>query len=318
MVDLPNPEEVEPPPDTPYFAQDNNRTDEEVEAEITTLVETPPGAERSEAPPAERPAPDAQQDSPDARDQEELEPEEEPPDSQVAAAPSEPEPSSATRAEPSLARSEIAERGPPNPNRRPAERGPGLDLSVFNPDLASYQAHLAQNDLASRQRIERSIRANGYLGGDDQADWERTRAALENMTPEVRSGTETRLNTRRHAYAAYLAAIHRRIHAHWAEEFLIYLDFNFGPGAPLSNPHLEAVLEIVLGSDGTVERVNLVRTSGLTLYDAEAINTIYDLSPFQPPPRAIRSDNGNTYIHWSFWRDQRMCGTFGASVHRVQ
>ena len=29
------------------------------------------------------------------------------------------------------------------------------------------------------------------------------------------------------------------------------------------------------------------------------------------------SSDGNAYIHWTFHADNRGCGTFGASVHRI-
>jgi TonB family protein len=205
---------------------------------------------------------------------------------------------------------------PSDPNYIPQEGEGDLDLGAFSPTLTAYQEHLGQQDRRERQRVERHMRYEGYLAGDDQAEWERTRAALENMIPEARFGTETELNARASQYAQYLTHIHRNIHAMWADGFLVSLDLD--PLGPLNNPNLEAVVELVIGANGEVTRVNLVDASGETMFDSEAIAVAYNISPLEPPPSAIVSGNGNAYIHWTFWRDHRQCGTFGASVHRVE
>jgi TonB family protein len=300
MVDLASEEEdVPPPPDTQYLAQDNNRAVVETQAELTTLLETERGQEMAEAAPSEEPPiPDAQE--PTEVDETETD-------------------AAETSAAVQLAAARIE--NPRAASRNPNVVGDGprrIDLSAFTPNLAMYQASMAERDLDHRTRIARSMRADGYLGGDDQAEWERMRAALENMVPEVRSGTETHLNTRRHAYAPYIAYVHRRIHARWAEDYLLSLDRRFDPSDPLSSRDLETVIEVVISRAGNIARVNLVRTSGQLMFDAEAMDTIHRIGPLRPPPSAIVSSNGNAYIHWSFWRDQRMCGTFGATVRQLR
>ncbi len=138
------------------------------------------------------------------------------------------------------------------------------------------------------------------------------------MVPEARYGTETELNARRHEYAGYISYVHRRIHARWADDYLVRLDRRYAPGHPLSDPSLEAVLELVVTGEGAVERVNVVRSSGEFMFDGEAVDVAYAIGPLRPPPVEMLSDNGNTYIHWTFWRDNRACGTYGATVRRVR
>ena len=63
----------------------------------------------------------------------------------------------------------------------------------------------------------------------------------------------------------------------------------------------------MLNGDGTVDRVGVVRGSGLTAYDVAAVDVVYSAGPYPEPPRAIRSGNGKIYLHWHFYRDGRQC-----------
>ncbi len=135
---------------------------------------------------------------------------------------------------------------------------------------------------------------------------------LENMVPEVRPGNQTALRSRKHPFARYIATIHRAIHESWAWGFLDQLDTR-GNGHPLNKRSLWTRLEIVLNGDGTVAKVTTVRPSGNLVFDAAARETVWAVGPFPPPPRSIVSPNGKVYIHWAFHRDERACGTFGAT-----
>ncbi len=135
---------------------------------------------------------------------------------------------------------------------------------------------------------------------------------LENMVPEVRPGNQTALRSRKHPFARYIATIHRSIHESWAWGFLDQLDMR-GNGHPLNRRDLWTRLEIVLNGDGTIAKVTTVRPSGNLVFDAAARETVWAVGPFPPPPRSIVSPDGRVYIHWAFHRDERACGTFGAT-----
>src|SRR5207237_1168570 len=82
-------------------------------------------------------------------------------------------------------------------------------------------------------------------------------------------GNQTALNTRAAPFAAYIARMHRNIHELWGFGFLNDLDGK--PDThPLNNRDLMAKLEIVLNGDGTVDKVTVVRPSGLVMFDAQA------------------------------------------------
>jgi len=196
-----------------------------------------------------------------------------------------------------------------------------------NPDAAEAVANLATpsaddwvevfgaRDAQDRIRLEREAR-EASLVGDHRGEYERTQAALENHGVQARTGTETHLNARADSTAGYIHHLHSFIHPEW-ESYLLRLETTLGPGSVMADPDLHTRLEWVIGADGHVENVALVETSGQILFDMEAINLLYRLDPVRPPPVELRSPDGNTYVHWSFRRDQRMCFTGGASVRFV-
>ncbi|MEM1348658.1 MAG: hypothetical protein AAGI01_08900 [Myxococcota bacterium] len=144
------------------------------------------------------------------------------------------------------------------------------------------------------------------------------RASLENMISEVKPGNHTAVNARRAVYAGYMAALHRHIHARWADQYLVMLTQMVPMGHPLHDPTLQTTLEFVIDAkSGKFEAVNIVRSSGELSYDAEAVDIAWTLGDHPNPPPQIISPNGKVYIHWNFWRDARQCGPFGAQVFIV-
>lgn len=147
-------------------------------------------------------------------------------------------------------------------------------------------------------------------GGVVQGRWNRLRAALENFTPDVRPGNQTALNTRADPFALYIARMHRRIHTRWGFDYLGSLDQK-PRQHPLNDMTLQTTIEIAVAPQGDVAKATIVRPSGQLVFDTAALDTVFSAGPYPPTPVAIRSANGQVYMHWSFHRDERQCGTFG-------
>jgi len=145
--------------------------------------------------------------------------------------------------------------------------------------------------------------------------WERKlgmmKSALENFTPEVRAGNQTALKTRAAPFALYIARMHRRIHELWGFGFLEELEHKSASN-PLNNWNLVTKLEIVINPDGSIDKMTIVNPSGLLSFDVAALDVVDTAGPYESTPRKIRSPDGKVYMHWSFHRDWRQCGTFGA------
>jgi TonB family protein len=141
---------------------------------------------------------------------------------------------------------------------------------------------------------------------------ERVFSALENFINEVTPSNQTELNTRAAPFAQFIAHMHRQIHEKWAFGFLSQMDTSFRD-SPMNDLKLVAKLEIVLDGEGNVDKIAMVRTSGVTGFDGAAIGAVLDAAPFPTPPAAILSGNGKVYLHWKFHRNGDACGTPGVN-----
>jgi TonB family protein len=159
-------------------------------------------------------------------------------------------------------------------------------------------------DAEAERRLAKKLKSTS--AGKFRERQARVQSSLENFIPEVRPGNQTALNTRAAPFAAFIARMHRSIHALWGFQQLEDWD-DLPSSSPLNNQNLLTVLELVLNADGTVDKVTIVRASGYLPYDTAAIDTAFTAGPYPEPPREIRSANGKIYVHWSFYRDGRQC-----------
>jgi TonB family protein len=341
-----------------YLGERNNRAEEQTVAEITSLDSEAATPEQSEASEEENEIIEdgAETESPLERESAEErvaaaavapqpaqepvppavpEPNEEPVDEAEEAAPAElvvqPVPSVPSVVELSPEPGgEVAQTPPPNPldafglggaverARQAASDEPATRMirEAASSDSASYLEVFGERDGVDGEALARLERERS-LAGDHVARWERTRAALENFDVAARTGTETHLSTISDPFAAYIHALHNKIHPLWSG-YLSWLEFADGPGGALADPTLMVELEYIIRADGTVDEVNIVRGSGETMFDAQAIDVLWAIGPHDPPPSTMISPTGFVYIHWEFHRDEQMCWTGGASVRMVE
>jgi TonB family protein len=73
------------------------------------------------------------------------------------------------------------------------------------------------------------------------------------------------------------------------------------------------LVEFQILENGVINEVRVIRTSGIAVFDAGAVDSLYRGSPFNPPPKSILSYDNRVYFRWGFYRNQRKCGTFNAT-----
>ncbi len=190
-----------------------------------------------------------------------------------------------------------------------AGRGAAGAIAALSPASADY-ARTFGAAVEQERRLARERRTQAR-GESPTESWQQLRAGMENYVTAVRVGNQTALRTAASPFATYLSQMHHRIHRLFADGFLSSLDAS-GPENPLNDPRLQSTVEIVLERDGRVARVGIVRTSGSTMFDVAAMNSVRRSAPFGAAPDAIRSADGKVYIHWGFYRSERQCGTFNA------
>ncbi len=286
---------------------------EEAEKEVQSGAESPRAGLKAKAPdskqprppdsPRPPPKPDASRDSSESSKKAPDEPTR--PDPSTSESKPSPKPSEDSRESTSQKRAEDTSSDRPN---RPLPMPSASDYDKIFEDTSkkSNSRARAQKGVGHEmfQRIEKS---QGSL-----------QATLENYITEVQPGNHTAVNAKVDKAASYINTIHRKIHPRWGGDYLPSLASRFGPSHPMNDPDLNAELEFVIdGKTGELTSVNIVDSSGKTMFDSEAILISEEVAPHPKPPEAIVSPDGNVYMHWNFWRDQRQCGTFGVSIYRV-
>lgn len=181
----------------------------------------------------------------------------------------------------------------------------GINLNL-TPGLAKDAIGM---DQLSREKVaDGARRRSQHLGSWKMAGIERWRAAIENYVPMVKPGNQTALNSARAPFASYLAAIHNLLHPIFADWFLASL--NSLPNNHPMSQDISTNLEIVLDqAEGRVVTMGVTKTSGVTAFDFQALESVQRASPFGPPPQEIVSPDGNVYLHWEFHRDPRIACT---------
>ncbi|MFT5358195.1 MAG: TonB family protein [Polyangiales bacterium] len=186
-------------------------------------------------------------------------------------------------------------------------RGRGGDAERQGPNLRigwrQFEGIFGEEQLRQERDEYAQSRLTRQRGsGRREREWTEFRAAIENFVPGVRSGNQTALNARASPFAEYLAALHRRIHI----SFHQFVD-NLSPSGPMGDLSLAVKLEIVFAADGGIARIGVVNSSGVLPYDFGAFNAVKRATPFPAPPDAIKSGDGQVYVHWTFMRNEPFC-----------
>lgn len=192
----------------------------------------------------------------------------------------------------------------------------GLNLNL-TPGTAL--AAIGQDQLAREIRADGERRRSQHQGSWKAVGIERWRPAIENYVATVKLGNQTALNSARVPFASYLNRIHNRLHPIFAVNYLGFLDGLPG-SAGLHDNDMKTNLEIVLSqSNGSVVKMGVTATSGVTAFDISALESVQRASPFGAPPPSIVSPDGNVYLHWEFHRNPLLaCSTYFARPYIIK
>lgn len=200
--------------------------------------------------------------------------------------------------------------------KRSEEQGKGQEsITRKGADYAkeNFEEVLGERTAEYQKRVEQTRREESLLG-DQEGDWQRTRQAMENYDIAVTPGSETHLNTRRDDHAPFINAYHAKIHDEWWK-IVQLIDRKHGDVETSISNSMATTLEVRVLSDGTVDKVGVIRTSGDTFMDAEAIRVNYAVKKGPAPSSKILCDDDSVYLHWQFSRGPARCSTQGASLH---
>ncbi len=136
--------------------------------------------------------------------------------------------------------------------------------------------------------------------------------SVEAYVSKVPAGHQMPLRGAAVPFAQYLNGIHNRIHPIFADGYLGALDKR-PKTDPLNDPKRTTRVELVIGRDGFIVTMGIVKTSGLADFDAAALAAFGKAQPFGAPPDAILSSDGEVYLQWELRRDEVFaCSTMNA------
>ena len=137
----------------------------------------------------------------------------------------------------------------------------------------------------SREDLKISISDLEYVLGADDGSID--------YVPTAARGEVTSLNAQRFTYASYFNRMKKVIVFYWHP-------------APVARAlHLEigvyrSELELIINSDGTLESVEVIRSSGYPGLDAAAIKGIRKAAPFFKVPPGLLDSDGKFFSRWGF------------------
>jgi hypothetical protein len=185
----------------------------------------------------------------------------------------------------------------------------------FNLTPGAAIAAIGVETIKRERELDGERRKSAHRGNWKASPIDKWRASIENYVASVKPGNTTALNTARVPFATFLNHIHNRLHPIFADDFLWSL--NDLPKDHALNRKLSTSLEVVVdGERGSIVRMGITKTSGVTAFDIAALDAMERASGgsgrgFGKPPPAILSPDGNVYLHWEFHRTPEVACTTG-------
>jgi TonB family protein len=204
--------------------------------------------------------------------------------------------------------------GLPEPAPEQAEPAIPPEQVELEMDWAVFERTFAENAKQEREAYQQESQQKRRGGLKFGSFTGKVKRALHNHKSWVASGEQEPLGKRQRVFRSYIAVIHDRIHSLFADSFLGSLT-TLDPSDPLNNFDLMAKLEFEILSTGHVKDLHVIRSSGNTVFDAAAVDSVYRSAPFHAPPREILSWNQRVYMRWGFYRNSRKCGVFNAEPY---
>lgn len=200
---------------------------------------------------------------------------------------------------------QIADIAPPEKEEKPKEsKFAGLYDSRVEEEQVAGSREASSGKSRSRsmtppQPGQKARNGDGeYRGEMVQGESDEMLEALpEDFYPDYKVGDRTYLNVLRFPKIGYFVRLKKTFKTTFNPNSAIrsYLFSN-----QISKGQVEVVLGAAVGRSGTLDELFVINSSGLPLYDQEAIRTIRDSSPFAAPPAELLDAASKLRMVWTF------------------
>ena len=125
---------------------------------------------------------------------------------------------------------------------------------------------------------------------------------------DLEEGEGTFLNSREFKFSSFFNRMKRGVSQHW-QPFLEYRRRD-PTGNIYGHRSRSTVLNVTLRADGSLQNVEVTKSSGVDFLDREAILAFRRAEPFPNPPRALVGEDGNITFPFGFFLDFNRSGGF--------
>ena len=115
---------------------------------------------------------------------------------------------------------------------------------------------------------------------------------------ENKLAAKDELNTQEFLYFSYYKRIHDRLEREWRPADA--LERKYGHRFNFSGEQQATVVLMILNSDGSLNTIQMVKSSDYIELDKEAIRAIERTQPYESPPKGIINKDGKIQIKWGF------------------
>jgi TonB family protein len=107
-----------------------------------------------------------------------------------------------------------------------------------------------------------------------------------------------------HEQAEFTYAVHRRIHPRFSDTYLEGLE-GLPSGDPVNRGIVFAVADIRIRGDGSLEGVQIWRSSGFVGFDGAVVTSVQEAAPYPAPPASVLHE-GHVTLRWIFSRPETL------------
>lgn len=140
---------------------------------------------------------------------------------------------------------------------------------------------------------EEAKEAETTSGAEEGESW--NQAYPEDYFPDYKVGPHTYLNVLRFPKIGYFVRL-KKIFRTTFDPVPVLRQQAY----QISKGQVEVVLGVTVAPDGRLDNLVLISSSGLPLYDEEALRTIRDSAPFAAPPKELLDGAGKLRMSWTF------------------
>lgn len=171
---------------------------------------------------------------------------------------------------------------------------PSFDpAKALNRELKAQQ-QVAQERRAQAARQARQASPSVAPGGEGLSQ-------TDDYLKDIEFGAQTLLKTKQYKYYSFFSRVREQLRTHWNPRIRQKVNFLYHTGRYVAAQNPKATsLRVTLNKKGYLEKIELLKTSGLTALDEAAIEAFREAAPFPNPPKGMLETDKKIRIFWDF------------------